>query len=79
MEIICFSAYVRQCNIVVHVQLCFQFFKFMLPVGSVVRMENNNHTLIAILTIMSKNVLRTFEAGILKIFRNIQPKNQTFL
>ena len=70
------------CSSVQHRCACtalFQFFKFMLPVGSVVRMENNKHTLIAILTIMSKNVLRTFEAGIIKIFKNIEPKNQMFL
>ena len=46
----------------------------MLPVGLSKRKTTNVHP---ILTIMFKIVLRTFEAEILKIFKNIQswPKN----
>ena len=50
----------------------------MFPVGFCELKITHVHPL---LTILFKNVLRTFEAGILKIFKNIQsqPKNQTFL
>ena len=47
-------------------------FQFFLAGQSIA--VNNAHP---ILTIMFKNILRTFEAEILKIFKNIQPQWKT--
>ena len=44
---------------------------FVLPVGLCERKSTNVHP---ILTVMFKIILRTFEAEILKIFKNIQPQ-----
>ena len=74
----------------IHVQVCFNLFYFIfyfflpcqgssqlkevvfvIPVGLY---ELKITTANPILTIMFKNILRTFEAEILKIFKNIQPQ-----
>ena len=44
----------------------------MIPVGLY---EWKITTVLPILTIMFRNILRTFEAEIIKIFKNIQPQS----
>ena len=76
MEIICFSA---ECSLVplvlcIYTFVCFRLVCtsgwFVLPVGLY---ERKITTANPILTIMFKNILRTFEAEILKVFKSIQP------
>ena len=61
VEVVCFSANVRKCNIAN---------SLWLGLGGSLGKLTNVHQL---LTIMFKNILRTFQPELLKIFSKIQP------